>query len=369
MAWTERYVTELGAGLEDGTSEANAWPWATMLTDIVAGERGNVKGSFSVATTSSFTNGGTTSAPMAVRGYSSTIGDLDGLGRTNFGALVSTGFPVITHTNATGNGLSINQANIIVSNIKVITTATTSDTLAFSVNKQGWVFDSVFEQQSNTGELVSCSNASGVINNCDFIQTGTSISTQITVERQLFSYCRFTNPGGAANTLFDLRGQIGGVVNCQILDFAVVFGVFASTGSVIIANNSVRNCNTFLYQTDSDVGLEVHNNIAWGSNAAGSEAYKHSASGMKLFADNAFGNFADADQNFGDWPDIRRVALSADPYTSSSDLRLNSTAGGGTACKAVSVLGGDLGAIQSASGGGGGCGMIGPNGGMIGQGK
>ena len=100
MAYTERYVTDAGAGANDGTSLANAWSWATMLTSIVGGERANVIGAISRSTnTDVFSNNGTASAPIALRGMNSVLGDLDALGRTsNSGALITTNFPVFTYT-------------------------------------------------------------------------------------------------------------------------------------------------------------------------------------------------------------------------------------------------------------------------------
>lgn len=83
MAFTERYTTSAGAGAHDGTSEANAFSWTEMVTDWNAGSRQgyryNLKGNVTLAADAVFTGDGTISNPIVLRGYSSTIGDLDAL--------------------------------------------------------------------------------------------------------------------------------------------------------------------------------------------------------------------------------------------------------------------------------------------------
>jgi hypothetical protein len=97
MAITEKYASSAGAGSNNGTSEADAWSFATMLTSATAGDRINFKGNHTFTGNHSFTNAGTATSPIILRGYSSTIGDCSALGRTNGnGPLVTTGMPVLT---------------------------------------------------------------------------------------------------------------------------------------------------------------------------------------------------------------------------------------------------------------------------------
>jgi len=85
MAITERYVTTTGAGAHDGTSEADAFSWAEMITDLNTprvGYRYNVKqGTYSLSATTTLTGDGTATSPNIIRGYKTTIGDAT-LGRT-----------------------------------------------------------------------------------------------------------------------------------------------------------------------------------------------------------------------------------------------------------------------------------------------
>jgi hypothetical protein len=98
VAFTEKYASVAGAGAHDGSSEANAWTMAEAITSgTTAGWRVNFKaGSYSqgAATIPS----GTVSAPLVWRGYNSTIGDLDTLGRNSNGTINVTNYPVLTIT-------------------------------------------------------------------------------------------------------------------------------------------------------------------------------------------------------------------------------------------------------------------------------
>lgn len=78
MTITEKYVTVTGGGLHDGTSEADAWTFTEAIANAVAGDRVNVKIGTHSCTTGSTANG-TYADPIYVRGYVSTIGDLDEL--------------------------------------------------------------------------------------------------------------------------------------------------------------------------------------------------------------------------------------------------------------------------------------------------
>lgn len=102
MALVERYVSVAGGGAHNGTTEADAFTFAEMMTDSAtsaAGTRYNIKaGTYSRTTTVDTLGSGTATSPKIYRGYSSVIGD-GYLGRTNDnGPLILTNMPVITYT-------------------------------------------------------------------------------------------------------------------------------------------------------------------------------------------------------------------------------------------------------------------------------
>lgn len=109
MAITEKYVSGAGGGAHDGSTEADAFSWTEMVTDInaggKAGNRYNFKGSVARTTnTDTVTGDGSSTSPIIIRGYTTTIGD-GFQGRTSGnGALVTTNMPTVTYTTGRFNG-------------------------------------------------------------------------------------------------------------------------------------------------------------------------------------------------------------------------------------------------------------------------
>jgi len=100
MAYTERYVSVAGAGAHNGTSAANAWTLAEGLANAVAAERVNVifdAGGYSLGA-DAISGPGNIVDFIVFRGYESTIGDLEGQGKSADTPLDTTNFPVITLT-------------------------------------------------------------------------------------------------------------------------------------------------------------------------------------------------------------------------------------------------------------------------------
>ncbi len=78
MAFVEKYVTVTGGGLHDGSSEANAWTLDEAWSNYSAGDRLNIKaGTYTLTQIMNIWTSGTVTAPVSLRGYKTTIGDLD----------------------------------------------------------------------------------------------------------------------------------------------------------------------------------------------------------------------------------------------------------------------------------------------------
>ena len=96
MAFNEKYVTVTGGGLHDGSSEANAWTITEGFANAVAGDRLNVKaGTHSYSTNVVLASASATS-PISLRGYTTSIGDLDTKPTTQL--IDGTDTPIIQNT-------------------------------------------------------------------------------------------------------------------------------------------------------------------------------------------------------------------------------------------------------------------------------
>lgn len=169
MAFTERYVSVAGAGAHDGTSEANAWTFAEMITAAPsAGTRVNVKaGSYSVG---AYTIGtGTVAAPFVIRGYNSTIGDLDNLGRDATGALVTTNMPDITITATWTPG-----AFSVLQNLDITGALSASLISTSTLDDQTFISCRFINTQNNASARTVSLDQTFLLINCDFECTGAS---------------------------------------------------------------------------------------------------------------------------------------------------------------------------------------------------
>lgn len=99
MAFNEKYVSLLGAGLHDGSSEANAWTIDEAVAGYVLGDRVNVKGSsITVSAGSVMATAGTAAIFIIFRAYDTVIGDLDSISRNSDGSLPIANLPVLNIT-------------------------------------------------------------------------------------------------------------------------------------------------------------------------------------------------------------------------------------------------------------------------------
>ncbi len=147
---------------------------------------------------------------------------------------------------------------------------------------------------------------------------------------------------------------------------------FANTQNttVHITNSGFYNNTSAGFLASSGTGAwrsyVFTNNIFYGNGTYGIDFAAVSGSPISAFVQsNAFGSNTSGARNSFPYGSSADVSLSANPFTNagSDDFSLNSTAGGGTACKGAGDQGAlngagsgaiDIGPVQSASGGGGG---------------
>lgn len=352
-----KYVRSDAAGGGDGSTDTNsggtgAWTWAEMLTSAAAGDTVNVKaGTYSRTTaTDAFTNDGTDASPIIVRGFNTAAGDLEANGRTGTsGALVTTNFPAITYTtggltlpkNAIFEHLNISGAR--TASAQVLAGEDYAQVRRCKITNTGSGANAHAFDGGGVGTDLAC------LVDCDLQVDGTNGNeTCIVLYSAMALFCRCRAPNGGRGIYLS---ETSGAIGCQILDAGKGVTFANNNGGWLIAC-SFRNISGNYIDTDNSFGNFIVNNVAWGS--GGSSRWFAGSSQQHLQLNNAVGNMGAADTNEGGWLVRNEVALTSDPFTSSSDLSLNNTAGGGADCKTAGIFGNDIGAIQAASAAAGG---------------
>ncbi len=196
MAFTERYVTVAGAGAHNGTSEADAWTFAEMITalgGVGTGIRVNMKsGTYSEGSTT--LPAGAANAPFVLRGYDATIGDLDNLGRNADGTLNTTGMPDITIT-----ALWFPSIWMVLQNLDI--TGALSSALIGSANTDLWSMIScrVINTQNNaSARTIQGDNDCSLIN-CDLECTGAAHASVVDVDLNAYLFmCRLVGTSSSS---------------------------------------------------------------------------------------------------------------------------------------------------------------------------
>jgi hypothetical protein len=364
MAITERYLdVDLTTGLNDGTSEANAWQsWAAADTGLAAGQRLNVKNpsarSDEGSTTISISLVTAADTPLHIRGYGSTIGD---------GTAAQ--FENLT---LSFNGTS--HSNILVQDIDILNAGAAGASCFTSGNAYGTTFYNCKAVNNGGGasEVIRCFQCTGGGNvvNCYAEANGTSYSV-----------------GGSAG-LIDIHNGVAYANVCVFGtsyenpagDLAAIRCNAAVEGNAQAVRNVCINKSGHMVQygirsngisTSNCDGISVVNNTVYGPFAQGInvEDGGTGTDGSSCYANNlvigapvsfstngsnhVFPIFNNAyDGHLGGLIiDIGGRRITADPFTNSAsyDLTLNAAVGGGEVCRAraADATGGtlDIGAL------------------------
>lgn len=350
----------LGAG--DGSSPANAWGWAEMLTNQNPGEfvwwKGNTTTS---AATQVWANAAsaTPDLPLGLSGYITTPGDDNGGGgdvtgqRVNFVGDFIEPRPKITNPVTGGiNGFTIPK-NSIFNNMGFSYQANLNCFNASGAT-ESCLRSCEIEATGINSEIASFSSNYVSFFNCDFKTSSTSVTDQFIANRVLLNSCRFIDNGAGLNAaMVRMTGTTSAVENCIFIDAKNCIKISGANVNSI-RNNSFQNCRIAIESADPTSITLVAGNVAWGDNSAGSVPYIATAGTTPLsISNNAAGNF-ELISEIGNWPRTVPVALGSDPFTGPGDVRLNDVADGGALCKNTNIWGNDIGAVQSESTGGGG---------------
>lgn len=298
MALTERYVSTTGAGTHDGTSEANAFSWAEMITDSAtsaAGTRYNIKNdaTYSRTTNSDQLGGGSSTAPKIYRGYNDIPGD-GYLGRTNNnGPLITTNMPVVTYTTGRittiGNHIQIESLNV--------TSAVTGSSSTVNCQTGVLIFRCVVTNTgaASTGLGIITAAPSSQVVECDVSQTNAAGGVAISL-------------GGGVLQRNRIKSTASNGVLCAGAGTNFIRGnlIFENGADGINVNNTASVCyfvgNTIVGNTGDGIDIvAAHTGIAYvednmitdnggyGINANGANSLL--ISGYNRFRDNTLGNF------------------------------------------------------------------------------
>jgi len=264
-AFTERYVSVAGGGAHDGTTEADAWTLAEMITAApAANTRVNIiSGSYSTGAITWL--GGTLLQPVVYRGYQTTIGDLDSTARASDGSLDATGFPVITVTAAT-----VPAAYAVWQNISFTGAISGSIIGSGTLDSIRIEHCKIVNTQNNAAAACVTIDDNSTFINSDFSCTGAAHGALVNPDANAMAIgCRFQ--GVDADTMY-VPG-FGTVAQCVFvgngtnkgLDFGNSSGLMVLTGNtfynlttsvelpnavlsfpVIITNNMVTDCGKWL---------------------------------------------------------------------------------------------------------------------------
>ena len=268
MAITEKFVVVGGAGSHDGSSELNAWSLSEAISGASPGNRINIKkGTYTRASQDLFTADGTTTAPIVWRGYNSSIGDLDGIGRDSGNGLLTTiNFPAISYdagyrANSSGANYNIFQCLKITGN-----------------------YDGPLITMGNVSFIENCS-----VNNASTNAAATAITLQ-------YAACASVNcdaiTSGASGSLAAilLVGAYTTAYGCRIKSKAAGIYVSGSRNGVVISNNVIDDVATWGIDLSEITGVSycvrVFGNTIYSAGSGGILGPNAAMTAPSLYLDN-----------------------------------------------------------------------------------
>lgn len=357
MAFTEKYVSVAGGGAHDGSSAANAWTLEEAIAAPVgAGNRVNILAGTHTLTASRTLPSGTTENPIEWRGYNSTIGDLETVGRDSAtGELTDTNFPVIDC------GASYTLTSGAYNSLRTFTVKGSGNVTLLILGAAPNVYRVRSEQTSASGAAAQCITATSVygsVVDCDFLIASTNAaSIACSVGRSAFVGCRVWHTGSpnAASVGLAVNDVGSCCAECIVYNFGTGIVIAGFTGQVL--RNTIHNCVDGVRLGNS--GCVVADNIIYSMSGYGIKGV--ASSGSPLLLNNAMGALTsgriDTATTGTIIEEVGAVTLTGDPFTNaaSHDYTLNGTSGAGALCRAATKLFGgyrDLGAVQHQSSGG-----------------
>ena len=344
MAYTERYANfDLATGLNDGTSEANAWQsLASCAAGYAAGDRVNIKRQSSpesLTALTTFSTSGTALAPVYFRGYETTIGD-GGFWASESG---TTGL----------SGLRFSGNYCIVEGFDCNLNAASSNALNdFWVSgNNSWLIKSKIQCRGNA-RLVNMRHVYWLQDGDDNISWwGATLCPGVIMECFIKALSEGSSP---SNQL--IIADMFGLELTLINNILVGSGNTGQNGVHLDRVDSNANFNAFgnrLYNFDSGIHIDEEPNIAaetciisrnvfdtmaaYGVERVNAEqGYVQLLNNFHRNCTSGFSNYESLDETTTDANRVFNTELTADPFVDSSndDFNINNTAGGGAVLRA-----------------------------------
>lgn len=369
-SYTERYVSSAAAGGGDGSS-GSPWTLTEAMSSAAAGDRINVKadGTYTLAATLTPAAAGTMTVPIAVRGYTTTIGDSDNVAPVVDIDANDGNYPIVTQAYAWWHW----------SNIRFHNNDSSSST-AYGVYVSSTTATNTFRncKIDDVGAWGMYLQSRGcVVDSCEvtnWAQGSVSWHAAFYMGQQagLIINCYVHHPKGNARGI-QIAGYANSIVN-TIID-GTLLG--SSTGSSL---EGIYNTNNSLYYSSSIINCTVRNfdesikqsgtsttNMLSVSNCIFTDGNYAITSdtgeeGHYYLRNNAIYGMTSGQIDAGSTIAVEdnTVSLTADPFVDAAngDYSLNNVAGGGADCRGVQIVTPgaahtsylDLGAVQTIGG-------------------
>lgn len=341
MAWTDRYVTTSGNNFNGGTSEIDAWDLPTAFSNASAGMRINIKaGTYSYFSSYSMSTSGTRDSCIWLRGYKTTIGDLDD--KFTGDLTNSTDIPLVQASDY--SQITVSGSHTFMSGLSFESQSTNYSAL-YDTGSYGWRKNCRFHNAYNGAhEALDGGGFNKAYLNCSFTAAGTAGGSSFIGLVDCQNDNKFVNclfEATQSNTFHGIYMNWGGghvqVLNCIFKNLKN--GVHMQSGS----NGTIVN-NTFV----DIAGDAIYNNFNSGSSTDANTAalvasnYFDSVGGYclgggatgtaegALVANNCYRNSATKFQGTGDMVEFDALADASNEFTDSAngDYTLKSTSSG-----------------------------------------
>lgn len=337
------WVTESGGGALNGSTLADALPWATFVTNFNAATAGGddwlINGTVNNATLQTLSCAAPNAAPHRIMGAAAALGDWD-QGYAATGQLNTTNFATLAFSTTSGR-LVVSGTNILLYGLNVTGVPTN---VLFNVSGQGSKANRCRIENSSTGASATATNLGHVtaqFRDCDILQSAASGANPAATWSTAACYynCRVKSVnGGAFYTTYGF-GQVA-ANRCVAYDSVrgFEFNTTAAGAFMLVSGCTVRgHSSSGISIASGATGLvtveysHITDNGAYGINDNGATALALVLH-RNRYRDNASGN------------------LSVAARASAVEYGAVTTDTGGAATDYVDVAGGDLRLIYQAPG-------------------